>query len=142
MFGGESATTYDVKLRIRGLFEPTNVSGGETPDGAHPYFKINGTVEKPDYSQWQIVVGEPAATYYLNHYPAVGHTIYQEDFEATIRVQGAAAVKVRVVDANDRQIDNGYVGNPDRQQLIDGVTDEVVDGQVLRLDVLEVTAAR
>jgi hypothetical protein len=141
-FGGDPTRIYDVKLRIRGLFEPTNVSGGETPDATHPYFKVNGNVEKPDYSQWQIVVGEPAATYYLNHYPEVGHTIYKEDFEATIQVRGAAEVRVRVEDANDRQIDNGYVGNPDRQQLLEGVTDEVVDGQVLRLDVLDVTTAQ
>lgn len=139
-FGGSPEATYDVTLRIRGLFEPTNVAGGMTPYPDHPYFKVGGTVTKTDYSQWQIKVTEPAATYYLNHYPETGHTIYAEDFEITIQVRGGSAVVVRVEDSNDRQIDNGYVGLPDRQQTIEGVTDGVVDGQVLRIDVLGVAA--
>lgn len=140
-FGGDTNVTYAVKLRIRGLFEPTNLAGGETPYPEHPYFKVGGTVTKTDYSQWQIRVGEPAVIYYLNHYPATGHTIYKEDFEATLEVRGGASVVVRVEDANDRQIDNGYVGLQDRQQTIEGVTDGVVDGQVLRLDVLDVSVS-
>lgn len=137
-FGGDSELVYAVTLRIRGLFEPTNIAGGETPYPEAPFFKVGGSVAKTDYSQWQIRIGEPAATYYLNHYPSTGHTIYQEDFEATISVRGQSSVVVRVEDSNDRQIDNGYVGLEDRQQLIVGVTDGVVDGQVLRLDVLDV----
>lgn len=139
-FGGDEGTTYEVKLRIRGLFEPTNINGGMTPYPEHPYFKIGGTVNATDYSQWQLRVSAPQAVYYLNHYPATGHTIYKEDFEANIRVQGGASVVVRVEDSNDRQIDNGYVGLADRRQVLEGVTDGVVNGQVLRLDVLEVTA--
>jgi hypothetical protein len=139
-FGGDAGVTYELSLRIRGLFEPTNVADGMTPYPEHPYFKVGGTVTKTDYSQWQIRVSEPQATYYLNHYPATGHTIYQEDFEATIPIRGGAQVTVRVEDSNTRQIDNGYVGLPDRQQEIDGVTDGVIDGQVLRLDVLSVVA--
>lgn len=138
-FGGDETSTYEVKLRIRGLFEPTNINGGTTPYAEHPYFKVGGTVTATDYSQWQLRVTAPEAVYYLNHYPATGHTIYKQDFEASIRVQGGASVVVRVEDANDRQIDNGYVGLPDRRQVLEGVTDEVVNGQVLRLDVLEVT---
>jgi hypothetical protein len=140
-FGGDPNTDYEVTLRIRGLFEPTNVAGGTTPYPEHPYFQVGGTVTKTDYSQWQIRIAEPEAIYYLNHYPTTGHTIYKEDFEATLRVRGGTQVVVRVEDANDRQIDNGYVGLPDRQQTIDGVTDGVVNGQVLRLDVLGVAVA-
>lgn len=137
-FGGDASATYDVTLRVRGLFEPTNIAGGETPYAEHPYFKVGGTVTKTDYSQWQIRVSEPAATFYLNHYPTTGHTIYKEDFEVTIPVRGGSAVVVRVEDSNDRQIDNGYEGPPDRRQTLEGVTDGVVHGQVLRLDVLGV----
>jgi hypothetical protein len=57
-----------------------------------------------------------------------------------IAIAGGAEVVVRVVDGNDRQIDNGYMGPADRRQLIEGVTDEVLDGQVLRLDVIDVEA--
>lgn len=139
-FGGDSERTYAVTLRIRGLFEPTNIAGGTTPYPDAPFFKVGGSVTKTDYSQWQIRTHEPEATYYLNHYPSTGHIIYKEDFEATISVQGQSTVEVRVEDANDRQIDNGYVGLADRQQTIEGVTDGVVDGQVLRLDVVDVVA--
>jgi hypothetical protein len=45
-----------------------------------------------------------------------------------------------VVDGNDRQMDNAEPGLPDRMQLIDGVTDKPLDGQMLRLDVVKVTS--
>jgi len=128
---------YDVTLHIRGIFEPTTILGGETPDAAHPYFKVGGTVSTVDWSQWGIEVSEPKQTYWLNHYPSVGHTIYKEDFETTIAVAGGATVVIRVADGNDRQIDNGKMA-PDRQQIIPGVVDHPLDGQMLRIDVVRV----
>lgn len=137
--GGKAGTVYDVTLRIRGIFEPTTVAGGDTPDADHPYFKVGGTVSTPDWSHWEIEVLEPKQTYWLNHYPSVGHTIYKEDFEATITVAAGATVVIRVADGNDRQIDNGKPG-PDRQQTIAGVVDSPLSGQMLRLDVIRVRA--
>ena len=87
-----------------------------------------------------IEVSNPKQTYWLNHYPRVGHTIYNEDFQATIPVAGGATVVVRVVDGNDRQIDNSEPGRPDRQQIIKGVVDTPLAGQMLRLDVVRVVA--
>jgi hypothetical protein len=84
-------------------------------------------------------VSEPKQTYWLNHYPAVGHTIYKEDFEATIAAAAGATVVIRVTDGNDREIDNGKSG-PDRQQIIAGVVDAPLPGQMLRLDVIRVKA--
>ena len=138
VFGGEPGSVYDVTLRIRGLVEPTTIAGGQTPLQDHPYFKVGGTVSAQDYSQWQIEVSEPPQTYWLNHYPTTSHTIYKEDFEAVVQIAAGADVAVRVVDGNDRQIDNAREGLPDRRQQIDGVTTEVLDGQVLRLDVIAV----
>ena len=138
-FGGNPGVIYDVRLRVRGLFEPTTIEGGEMPDPAHPYFRVGGTVGAQEWSAWHIEVSTPRQTYWLNHYPKVSHTIYAEDFEATIPVAGGSAVVVRVVDGNDRQIDNGKPGLPDRQRIIEGVVDRPVDGQVLRLDVINVT---
>jgi len=43
-----------------------------------------------------------------------------------------------VVDGNDRQMDNNEAGLADRMQLIKGVTDKVLDGQMLRIDVISV----
>ena len=144
-FGGKAGTVYDVTLRVRGLLEPTTIEGGETPDPAHPYFQAGGRDIKPDYSQWHIDVSAPKQSYTLNHYPATSHTIYKEDFEATIAVAAGATVLVQVIDGNDREIDNGAPksgtgGKPDRQQIIEGVTGTPLAGQVLRLDVVRVKA--
>ena len=46
---------------------------------------------------------------------------------------------MRTIDANDREIDNGAKGKPDRQQVLEGVTDAPQAGQMLRLDVVRVT---
>jgi hypothetical protein len=139
-FGGKSGSIYDVVLRVRGIFEPAIIEGGETPAPDHPYFKVGGKLRSRDWSHWHIDVSSPPQTYTLNHYPKVSHTIYQEDFEATIAVAAGAAVVVRVVDGNDRQIDNAEQGPPDRQRVIDGVVKTPLPGQVLRLDVVRVTA--
>jgi hypothetical protein len=137
--GGKAGVVYDVRLRVRGLFEPTTIRDGETPDPAHPYYQVGGTIRARDWSAWHIDVPEPKQTYWLNHYPRVGHTIYREDFEATIPMAAGATVIVRVVDGNDRQMDNTEPGLPDRMQVIAGVTDTPLDGQMLRLDVVRVT---
>ncbi len=139
-FGGDPDTIYRVTLRIRGLFEPMTISGGMTPYPEHPYFKVGGTVASLDWSRWHIEVSEPEQTYWLNHYPSTSHTIYQEDFEATLEIAGGAEVVIRAIDGNDREIDNAEEGPPDRRQIIEGVTEEVLDGQVLRLDVISVEA--
>ncbi|HTM38178.1 MAG TPA: hypothetical protein VL156_15615 [Terriglobales bacterium] len=136
-FAGKAGTVYDVTLRIRGIFEPTTIAGGVTPDPTHPYLKIGGVVSTPDWSQWKIEVSEPRETYWLNHYPAVAHKIYKEDFEATLAVATGATIVVQVSDGNDREIDNGKKG-PDRQQVFEGVADSPLSGQMLRLDVVSV----
>jgi hypothetical protein len=100
-FGGKPGTVYDVKLRIRGIFEPTTIKGGETALPAYPYYQVGGAIGARDWSAWHIEVSEPKQTYWLNHYQKVSHTIYNEDFEATIPVAGGASVVVRVVDGND-----------------------------------------
>jgi hypothetical protein len=139
-FGGKPGVVYNVRLRIRGIFEPTTIQGGETPSPEHPYYQVGGTIRAREWSAWHIEVAEPKQTYWLNHYPKVGHIIYKEDFEITIPVAGGADVVVRVVDGNDRQIDNSEAGPPDRMQIIPGVVDKPLGGQMLRLDVVSVAA--
>jgi hypothetical protein len=136
-FGGKAGTAYQVDLRIRGIFEPTTIIGGDTPDPAHPYFKVGGTIGTQDWSQWRIEVSQPRQTFWLNHYPSVAHKIYKEDFEVSIIVAAGATVVIGVNDGNDRQIDNGKTG-PDRKQILDGVTDRALSGQMLRIDVVRV----
>ena len=139
-FGGKPGVVYNVRLRIRGIFEPTTIQGGETPYSEHPYYQVGGAIRAREWSAWHIEVAEPKQTYWLNHYPKVGHIIYKEDFEVTIPVAGGADVVVRVVDGNDRQIDNSETGPPDRMQIIPGVVDKPLAGQMLRLDVVSVAA--
>ena len=57
--------------------------------------------------------------------------------EETIAVAAGATVVVRVADGNDRQIDNGKIA-PDRQQIIAGIADHPLAGQMLRIDVVRV----
>jgi hypothetical protein len=140
IFGGKAGTTYAVNLRIRGLFEPTRMESGTTPDAALPFFVVGGENKSTDYSQWSIEVSSPRAVYTLNNYPRTSHTIYKQDFRVTIPVAAGATVKVRTVDSNDRQIDNGAPNRPDRRQILEGVTDTVQAGQMLRLDVVGVKA--
>jgi hypothetical protein len=140
LFGGDPGVVYDVTLRIRGLFEPTTIVGGEAPDVAHPYFVIGGQSRTVDYSRWHVDVSQPARTYTLNHYPSVSHTIYKEDFEATLPISGGARIVVQTIDSNDREIDNGAKGRADRQQILEGVVDTPRPGQMLRLDVVRVVA--
>jgi hypothetical protein len=139
-FGGKPGATYEVTLRVRGLFEPTRMEGGTAPDAANPRFVVGGQTRSPDYSQWAIEVSSPAQIYTLNNYPRTSHTIYKEDFQVTIPVAAGALVKVRTVDSNDREIDNGAQGRPDRQQVLEGVTPTPLAGQMLRLDVVGVKA--
>src|SRR5688572_22483377 len=140
--GGKPGVVYDVRLRVRGLFEPTTIKGGEAPDPAHPYYQVAGIIGARDWSAWHIEVSDPKQTYWLNHYPKVGHLIYKEDFQATIPMAAGATVTVRVVDGNDRQMDNAEAGRADRMQVIEGVTEKPLDGQMLRLDVVRVTARK
>jgi acetamidase/formamidase len=83
---------------------------------------------------------EPAADVFAESLSeGVAHHL-EEDFEAIITVAAGATVVVRVVDGNDRQIDNAEQGPPDRQRIIDGIVKTPLPGQMLRLDVVRVTA--
>jgi hypothetical protein len=138
--GGRQGVVHDVTLRIQGIFEPTMITGGETPLADHPYYKVGGAIRARDWSAWHIEVSDPPKTYYLNNYPKVSHTIYRQDFEATLPMAAGATVTVRVVDGNDRQMDNAEPGRPDRQQVIKEISEKPLDGQMLRLEVVRVTA--
>ena len=136
--GGRTGVVYNVTLRIQAIVEPTTIEGGDTPYAEHPYYKVGGAIRARDWSAWHIAVSDPTQIYWLNHYPKVSHTIYKEDFEATIPMAGGTSVTVRVIDGNDRQIDNAEPGRPDRLQIIKGLSDTPLAGQMLRLEVVRV----
>ena len=65
-FGGTPGTSYDVKLRVRGIWEPTFIKGGTRPLGKLP-FTVGGTVatgsgDPINYQQYFITVSEPKQT--------------------------------------------------------------------------------
>jgi len=109
-FGGAPGTSYDVKLRVRGIWEPTFIKGGTRPLGKLP-FTVGGAVatgsgDPINYQQYFITVSEPKQTYWLNDYQYVAHDIHKEDYEATITVSAGASITVSMSDGNDHQIAN------------------------------------
>ena len=130
---------YDVRLRIRGLFEPTTIEGGEMP--------VSGpsVLQSGRHGRSARVV-RVAHRHLESQADLLAQSLSESltyDLRGRLRGDdsrgGRQRVVVRVVDGNDRQIDNGKPGLPDRRQVIKGVVDSPVDGQILRLDVITVT---
>jgi hypothetical protein len=139
-FGGAPGQSYDVTLRVRGIWEPTFIKGGTRPLGKLP-FTVGGTVatgsgDPINYQQYFITVSEPKQTYWLNDYQYVAHDIHKEDYEATITVGAGASVTVSMNDGNDHQIANWTA---DFFQGLVPYDKAPSTGQLLRLDVVSVT---
>ncbi len=140
---GASGATYDVKLRIRGVVEPTSVSGGMRPDTSTFSYKnemwrklpytIGGTVSAPDYQAWSIRVESPKQDYFLNDYQKTAHNVFKLDYELTIQVAAGSKVTLDVTDANERQIDN-Y-----EKYELEGLAGSMNFGQFVQIDVVSVT---
>lgn len=137
-FGGDPATTYDVTLRVRGIWEPTSIQGGHMPKPSEP-FTVGGQVaggSAIDYQQYSIEVSSPNQTYWLNNHGYLAHDIHKVDYEATIQVQGGASVKVVMNDGNEREIANWTKDYFDDLPPYDTAPSI---GQTLHLDVLAVS---
>jgi hypothetical protein len=144
-FGGDPSMTYVVTLRVRGIWEPTSVQGGERPSADAP-FTIGGAVpagssssDAINYQQYSIVVAEPKQTYWLNDHKYVAHDIHKVDYQATITVTGGSSVTVSMSDGNERQIANWT------NDYFEGVEPHATTpslGQTLHLDVMSVTPKR
>jgi hypothetical protein len=139
-FGGDPSVEYAVKLRVRGIWEPTTIAGGERPYQDVP-FTIGGMVasgvDPINYQQWSIEVSKPEQVYWLNDHQYVAHDIHKEDYEATLQISGGAEVSVIMNDGNDHEIANWT------KDYFEGVPpfDTMPSlGQTLRLDVVSVTA--
>jgi len=138
VFGGDPATTYLLTLRVRGIWEPTFIAGGDAPDSELP-FKIGGEVAEGnaiDYQQYFITVSDPDETYWLNDYQYTAHDIHKADYEIEIPVVGGANVTVVMNDGNEREIAN-YP-----QEIFEDMPpydQEPTLGQLLQLEVVSVT---
>lgn len=142
-FGGMAGTVYNVKLRVRGIWEPTKIQGGERPYGSKVPFTVGGMVppgtgssDPVSYQQYSIKVSQPAQTYWLNDYGYVAHDIHKEDYQVELSVGGGSMVTVTMNDGNEREIANWT------KDFFEGVPPYDTKpslGQSLRLDVMAVT---
>jgi hypothetical protein len=140
--GGTPGTTYDVTLRIRGVVEPTNISGGMRPDTTtFQYMNMafrtvpltfGGSVQSADYAQWHIHVASPAQDAYLNDYQKTGHYIFELDYEVTLAMAANTQVTLDASDSNERQIVN-YEG-----YALDGIPGSMNHGQFVQINVVSV----
>ena len=144
---GVTGTTYDVTLRIRGIVEPTKITGGmpveTTPPSTIQYmgktwrktpYTIGGAASAsttdPDYTQWHIGVASPKGDYYLNDYQQTGHYIFKLDYQVTIQMAANTTVTLDGVDRNERQIVNF------EKYTIDGIAGSVNYGQFIQINVV------
>jgi hypothetical protein len=141
-FAGADGHTYSVKLRVRGIWEPTLINGGQRPD-KNP-FTVGGMLSSGmgssdpfSYQQYSIEVSSPKQVYWLNDYQYVAHDIKKADYEATLTIAAGADVTVKMHDGNERQIANW---TKDYFEGLPPYADKPGLGQVLHLDVLAVTA--
>jgi hypothetical protein len=141
-FGGESSKMYNVTLRVRGVWEPTQIQGGEHPTGKPP-LTVGGTIppgsnssDAVNYQQYSIRVSAPQQTYWLNDYDYVAHDIHKEDYQMMIRVTGGSKIVVTMNDGNDHEIANWT------KDFFEGLAPYAMKpslGQMVRLDVVSVT---
>ncbi|HEY6878616.1 MAG TPA: hypothetical protein VI299_11390 [Polyangiales bacterium] len=134
---GDPAHVYELRLRIRGIWEPTSITGGTRPDDKLP-LTLGGKVAQGagdpiNYQQWYVRVDKPAQTYWLNDYRYVAHDIHREDYEATVRANGGSTLTIVMNDGNDHQIANW---TRDVFSELDGGAPST--GQMLRIDVVSV----
>lgn len=142
--GGDADKTYVITLRVRGIWEPTKIQGGERPDKAHP-FTVGGMLpagtgssDAVSYQQYSLQVAEPKQVYWFNDHQYLAHDIHKEDYQATIRARGGAKVTVIMNDGNERQIANF---TKDYFQGLPPYDAAPSTGQSLRLDVVSVSLA-
>jgi len=144
---GTAGTTYDVTLRIRGIVEPTKITGGMpvemTPPSTIQYmgktwrkvpYTIGGAASAsttdPDYTQWHIGVASPKGDYFLNDYQQTGHYIFKLDYQVTIQMAANTTVTLDGTDRNERQIVNF------EKYTIDGIAGSMNYGQFIQINVV------
>jgi len=139
--GGTTGMMYAVKIRVRGIVEPTTITGGTV---GTPRQFVTGGSAKPDmgnsgdgaYNQWRLTTTVPSQSYYLNAYPNTGHTIYGIDYMQTIMIGGGSAVKLAVHDANAHLITNTSAAmGPAKVDGLPPLANNNV-GQVVQIDIV------
>lgn len=140
---GTAGKVYDVVLRIRGVVEPTKVTGGSRSDTTtvtvdsqtfrtFPY-TVGGTPGDQTYQPWLLSVSQPAQNYFFNDHGNTAHLTFLLDYQVKIPMAAGAKVTLDVNDANDHEIDNyDKKSNP-------GIAGSMNLGQYLQINVVSVT---
>jgi hypothetical protein len=131
-FSGAPGVVHDVTIRVRGVVEPKNFTGGTVE---HDHFQIGGTPDVDHYNFYSLNVSDPAQSYTFNRSDKkVGHFLFPIDYTVTIPIRGGAAVTVGAYDDNDISIAN-------HQNIVVAEIPPApapFDGQFFQLDVLSV----
>jgi len=135
-FSGAAGVIHDVTIRVRGVVEPKNFTGGTVE---HDHFQIGGTPDVDHYNFYSLKVSDPAESYTVNrNEKKVGHFLFPIDYTVTIPIRGGATVILGAYDDNDISIAN-------HQNI---VVPEIppapapFDGQFFQLDVLAAAPKR
>jgi hypothetical protein len=141
VFGGDPSVVYDVEIRIRGLSEPKDFSGGEVQA---EHFQIGGTPGTNDYNIYSITVEEPMNVYTVNRNEmGTGHYTFVMDYTVTIPIHGGTMVTMAMMDPNNQAIANpgGASGSVDPFVVpeIPPFPDPFY-GQFIQMDVVSVVA--
>jgi hypothetical protein len=135
--GGSNATTYDVKLHVRGLTEPNIYAGGMLSTAQR--FYIGGATTQTGYTAYSLTVADPPKVYFFNYNSSVGHFVFSLDYEVVIPMRGGTTVTFDVNGQNSVPDGHG-VSNRDRV-VIEGVppAPDPFNGQFVQFDVVDVT---
>jgi hypothetical protein len=131
--GGKPDVVYDVTIRVRGVVEPKNFTGGTVE---HEHFQAGGTPDVDHYNFYSLKVSEPAQDYTVNrHQQKVGHFLFAIDYTVTIPIRGGATVTMGEYDDNDISIAN-------HQNIVVPAVPPApapFDGQFFQIDVVAAT---
>jgi hypothetical protein len=132
-FGGTPGVVYDVTLRVRGVVEPKNFTGGTVE---HEHFQAGGTPDVDHYNFYSLKVSDPAQDYTVNrHQQKVGHFLFAIDYTVVIPIRGGATVTMGEYDDNDVSIAN-------HQHIVVAAVPPApapFDGQFFQIDVIAAT---
>lgn len=133
--GGTPGMMYPVKIHVRGVVEPTHVTGG-TP-GTPSQFVTGGSAyanntNEGQYQQWRLTTTVPNQHYYLNIFTGgLSHVVNLIDYTETIMIGGGSIVTLDVSDGNAHEISN-TVKNP--PLMAPGAPGSMMSGQFVQID--------
>jgi hypothetical protein len=131
-FAGHPEKLYSVTLRVRGVVEPKNFTGGKV---LFDHFQIGGEPVKNDYNFYTLRISNPQETYNLNrNEEKVGHYTFPIDYTVTLPIRGGASVMLGAYDSNTVAIANH------KKFVVADIAPAPAfyDGQFVQLDLLKV----